>query len=70
MTLPPASIRAVVLRFPLRRVAILIVRERDGDGWLTLCGSHGWLSGSLDVARYQAKWLSRNFAVPVREIRA
>jgi hypothetical protein len=63
----PASI---VIRFPLRRVAILITRERDGEGWLALAGSHGWLSGSLDAARYQAKWLSRNFAVPVREIRA
>jgi hypothetical protein len=57
-----------VIRFPLRRVGtILICRERDGGGWLTLCGSHGWLFGSLSAARREAKWLELNLSLPVRE---
>jgi hypothetical protein len=57
------------IRFPLRRVAsILIVPERDGGGWLALAGSHGWLCGSLNEARREARWLARNFNLPVREI--
>jgi hypothetical protein len=63
-TTPISPIRKI----PRRRVAILIVRERDGEGWLALAGSHGWLFGSLEDARREAKWLSRNFAVPIREL--
>jgi len=56
------------LRFPPRRVAILIVPERNGCGWLALAGSHGWLFGSLTEARREARWLGLNFNLPVREI--
>ena len=52
---------AQALYIPLRRCAILIVPERDGNGWLALAGSHGWLFGSLAAARYDAKWLARIF---------
>jgi hypothetical protein len=58
-----------VIRFPLRRVAsILIVPERDGEGWLALVGSHGSLFGSLDTALYEAKRLARNYGLPVRGV--
>jgi hypothetical protein len=58
-----------ILRFSLRRVdTILICRERNGGGWLTLCGSHGWLFGSLSAARREAKWLALNLSLPVREL--
>jgi hypothetical protein len=58
-----------VVRFPLRRVAsILIVRERDSGGWLALAGSHGWLFGSRADALAEAKWLARNLALPIREV--
>jgi hypothetical protein len=57
-----------VIRFPLRRVAVvLICREREG-GWLTLCGSHEWLFGSLSAARREAKRLALNLSLPVREL--
>jgi hypothetical protein len=57
------------LRFPLCRIAsILIVRERDGAGWLALAGGHGWLCGSLVEARREARWLAHSLALPVREI--
>jgi hypothetical protein len=60
-----------VARFPLRRVAsILIVRERDSRGWLALAGPHGWLCGSLEDARADAQWLSKNLGLPVRELGA
>jgi hypothetical protein len=58
---------AVIIRFPLRRVAsILIVREHDGGGCLALCGC--WLFGSRDDAIAEAKSLVCNFGgAPVRE---
>jgi hypothetical protein len=60
---------ARILRFPLRRVrSVLIVRERDGAGWLALAGGHGWLCGSLAEARREAWWLARNLGLPIREI--
>lgn len=61
---------ASIIRFPLRRVAsILVVRERDGAGWLTLCGSCGWLLGSPTDAIAEAKSLACNFGgLPIREI--
>ena len=62
-----SKIQSVVIRFPLRRASILIVRERDGEGWLALAGSHGWLFGSLSDAQYEAKWLARNLSLPIRE---
>jgi hypothetical protein len=59
-----------VIRFPPRRIAaVFICRERDGAGWLALVGSSGWLHGSRTEALAEAKWLSRNFGLPVREVR-
>ena len=66
--IPNENIRSVVIRFPLRRVSILIVRERDGEGWLALAGSHGWLFGSYEAACAEAKWLARNLSLSIREI--
>jgi hypothetical protein len=58
--------RVSIVRFPLRRIAaILVMRERDG-GWLTLVGSNGWLFGSRAEALQQASWLARNLNQPVR----
>jgi hypothetical protein len=55
-----------VIRFPLRRIAaILVMRERNG-GWLTLVGSNGWLFGSRAEALQEAAWLARNLDLPVR----
>jgi hypothetical protein len=68
MTLPPALIRAVIIRFPLRRITILITRERDGEGWLALAGSHGWLFGSFDEALHETRWLVHNLGLPIREV--
>ena len=56
-----------VVRFPLRRIAaILVTRERNGEGWLALAGSHGWLFGSRAEALQEAAWLARNLDLPVR----
>jgi hypothetical protein len=57
-----------IIRFPVRpSAAIFICRERDGEGWLTLAGSHGWLFGSRADANVEARWLAKNFGLPVRE---
>jgi hypothetical protein len=58
----------MVIRFPSRRICTVIVcRERDGDGWLTLAGAHGWLFGSLAEAQLEARWLALNLNLPIRE---
>jgi hypothetical protein len=57
-----------VIRLPPRRfAAIFICAERAGDGWLAICGPHGWLCASLNEARAVARWLSHNLGLPVRE---
>ena len=63
-----AVLRDRITRFPLRHVAaVLVCRERGAEGWLTICGSHGWLFGSLAEARAEARWLSENLGgLPVR----
>jgi hypothetical protein len=58
----------LVIRFPPRSSHIVIVcRQRDDDGWLTLAHGHGWLFGSLADARAEARWLSFNLDLPIRE---
>jgi hypothetical protein len=58
-----------IVRFPPRCLgAVLICRERGGDGWLTLAGAHGWLFGSIAEARIEARWLALNLNLPVREL--
>ena len=59
---------SAVVRFPPRRItAILVCTEWNGDGRLAIAGAHGWLCGSLNEARAVARWLSRNFGLPIRE---
>jgi hypothetical protein len=61
----------IVIRFPPRRAsAIFVCAERDGEGWLAIAGARGWLCGSLTEARAEARWLSRNLGLPVRELSA
>jgi len=68
MTAPGRSPSNSIARFPLHRAASLLVREREGDGWLALAGPNGWSFGSLDEARHEAKWLARNLSLSVREV--
>jgi hypothetical protein len=59
----------VLIRFPPRaHRAVIICRERDDAGWLTIAGAHGWLFGSLADARAEARWLSHNLDLPIREL--
>ena len=57
---------ARVVRFPPRRSAAVLIM-RDGDGWLVLAGAHGWIHGDAKSARSDARWLSQNLLLPVRE---
>ena len=62
------ALTMTIVRFPPRSVrVVLIVRERDGTGWITIAGAHGWLSGSLADARAEAHWLSHNLNLPIVE---
>jgi hypothetical protein len=67
-TRPKDKACAQVVRLaPRRFFAILICPDRDG-GWLALAGAHGWLFGSRADALAEARWLSSNFGLPVREV--
>jgi hypothetical protein len=60
---------SAVIRFPFRRIAaVLVCRERGGDDWLALAGTHGWLCGSRADAIAEARGLSRNLGLPIREV--
>jgi hypothetical protein len=57
-----------VVRFPPRRTRVVLVcREREGFGWLTIAGAHGWIFASIAEARAEARWLARNLGLPIRE---
>ena len=54
-----------VIRLPARRpAAVWLLRE--GSAWLVLAGAHGWLVGDHCSALSEAKWLSKNFGLPIR----
>ena len=59
----------MITRFPPRRSAVIWLIPGE-DGWLILAGSFGWLHGSLQAARADAAWLSRNLQLPIREVAA
>jgi hypothetical protein len=48
--------------------AVIVCRDRNGDGWLTIAGAHGWLFGSRREAQLEAAWLSRNLNLSIREL--
>jgi hypothetical protein len=57
---------AVVVPFPQRGPwRVEVRRETDGSGWLVLARSHGWVHGSLEAARKDARWLAANAGVAV-----
>jgi hypothetical protein len=55
---------ATILVFPQRGPWRIEVR-READGWLVLARSHGWVHGSLEAARKDARWLAANAGVAV-----
>jgi hypothetical protein len=58
----------LVIRFPPRSIhAVIVARERDGDGWITLARGHAWAFGSLADARLEARLLADNFQLPIHE---
>jgi hypothetical protein len=63
-----AAMSANVVRFPARSVAAIFVMAAE-DGWLVLAPrGHGWLHGDLRAALRDARWLSWNLGLPVREV--
>jgi hypothetical protein len=60
---------ATLYCLPARRAAVVwLIRQEYEPGWLVLAGGHGWVHGSSAAALTDAQWLSRNLALPVREI--
>jgi hypothetical protein len=57
----------VVIRFPMRRAVCIWLLPTDG-AWTVLVGNQGWSHGDRRAALADARWLARNFALPVREI--
>ena len=56
-----------LLQFPARRSAAVFVVPAD-EGWLVQALEHGWLHGDRADAQRDAQWLSRNLALPIREM--
>jgi hypothetical protein len=57
-----------VIRFPSRRfAAVLVCRQREGEGWLVCARDHGWLHGDRRSALTDAHWLAWNLGLPIRE---
>jgi hypothetical protein len=55
-----------VIHFPMQAI---VIRKAPEGGWLVLGErGRGWLYGDLRSALAEARWLSRNFGVPIREM--
>jgi hypothetical protein len=59
-------VSANVIRFPMR-CATCVWLVREGSGWLVVVREHGWIFGDRRGALAAAKWLCRNFQIPLRE---
>ena len=58
---------AIILKFPPRPpFAVRVERERDGEGWLVVCRSHGWLHGDFNAAIHDARIVVAGHGVTVR----
>ena len=55
---------ARIIKFPPRAI---LVSEAPEGGWYVIVRSHGWLHGDRRSAIADARWLSRNYGLPVRE---
>jgi hypothetical protein len=45
-----------------------VVLQREGPAWLVTVRGHGWLHGSRTDALHDARWLSKKFGVPIKEV--
>jgi hypothetical protein len=57
---------STIVRFPARHSKAIFILPGP-DGWLVLARDHGWLHGTLDGARADARWLARNLGLPIRD---
>ena len=59
---------ARILAFPPRRSTVIWLTLAREGGWLVLAGAHGWLFASRNEAWSEARWISHNFSLPIREV--
>ena len=60
----------MITRFPPRHIAAIFVCAID-DAWLVLApNGHGWIHGNREEAARDARWLARNFGLPIRTVAA
>jgi hypothetical protein len=60
-----AAVMTAIIRFPMRNAAAIFVMEAE-DGWYVLARQYGWLHGDRRAALHDAKWLSRNLGLQIR----
>jgi hypothetical protein len=53
-----------IVRFPTALNCIWILAGND-DPWTVVVGSYGWIYGSHHEAWKDARWLSRNYGLPI-----
>jgi hypothetical protein len=63
---PAPSPSASPLHDVPRRAPAAVRITREGKAWLVIVGAHGWLHGDERAARDDARWLSKNFGLPIR----
>ena len=56
---------AIILPFTRGPFNVRVERERDGEGWLVLARSHGWLHGDRNTALADAHSIAGGFGVGV-----
>jgi hypothetical protein len=56
---------ARVIRFPPRRSAAVWILRAEG-AWMVIVRSHGWMHGNYGDALEDARWLAKNYGLPIR----
>jgi hypothetical protein len=59
---------ARIIQFPIpRRTPFAVHVVRESEAWLVICRQHGWLHGDRAAALKDARWLAKNFDLPIKE---
>jgi hypothetical protein len=57
--------KSQVIRFPAKRWCVWVTQARDDGTCLVLAGNHGWAHPDYQNALDDARWLARNFNLPI-----
>ena len=58
---------AAILKFPMRGPFVVMVMPDEGNTWLVVAKSHGWLHTNLADAMIDARHIARGWGVKVQQ---